>query len=202
MPSTPDSPTDHAPPVDPLNLGVLLGRLAGGLLTLFVVFAALGFAMQEPLTQLSAWFVGEFGLIGLFIGVVVIDVLPLTHEPLLFLGYSGGLGFWPVWFTASVGSVCAGLISWSLGGRLAAIPYVARQFDRYRITAFFQRYGGWAIAIAAITPFPYSLAAWAAGAARIPFGLMLLGCLVRFVKVLLYLSLIALGWMAGGAGAA
>lgn len=184
-------------PREPLALRPLLWRLAVGLFTLVVVVGALGVVLRAPIEQIAAVFVGRFGLFGVFALVAVVDTLPLTHEPVLLLGYSGGLGFWWVWLAASAGSVLAGVQGWLLGRWLGDHPAIQQTLARYRIDAFLRRYGGAAVAVAALTPFPFAVATWASGASRVPFGPLLLGSLVRFPKVLIYLSLIALGWQAG-----
>jgi membrane protein YqaA with SNARE-associated domain len=187
-------PHETEPDRDPLSLRTLLWRLVAGLLTLLVVLVVAGLLVREPVEALASWFVREGGLVGLFVAVTVIDSLPLTHEPVLLLAWSGGLGFWQVWLAASLGSVSAGIVGWTLGGLLGRFAVVKRVFVRYRIAEVFERWGGLAVAVAALTPVPYAVTTWAAGAARVPFLPLLLGCLVRFLKVLIYLSLIVAGW--------
>ena len=186
------------PTPEPIALRPLLWRGAGGLLTLLLAVAALGVILRKPLELAAGWFVETLGLLGVFLAVVLVDSLPLTHEPVLLLGWSGGLSFGAIWAAASAGSVLAGVVGWFMGGRLGRFEVVTRFFARYRITEFLDRYGAWAVAVAALTPFPYAVATWAAGAARLPLLPVFLGSLVRILKVLIYLSLIVLGWSAGG----
>jgi membrane protein YqaA with SNARE-associated domain len=100
----------------------------------------------------------------------------------------------PVFVTASAASVLAGPVGWLLGSLLGRFDLVQRMFVRYRISAFLERYGFWAVAVAALTPFPFSLATWASGAARVPLRTVLLGSLFRIPKVLFYFSIIVFGW--------
>ena len=176
------------------SLRALLVRLGSALFTLVVGFAFLAWVARRPLEAFAGWFVDTFGLVGLGAFVLLVDTLPLTHEPVLFLGLSGGLGFWPVCAAGTLGSIGAGIVGW-LGGRvLGRQPWLQSLFERYRITAFLRRYGAWAVAVAALTPFPYAVTTWASGAANVPLRLVVLGSLMRGPKVLLYLSLIAAGW--------
>jgi membrane protein YqaA with SNARE-associated domain len=168
------------------------------LLTLFAGVAALGVVLREPLEWLAAWFVGTLGLPGIVLAVTLVDTLPLTHEPVLLLAWSGGVPFWHIWAAASLGSVAAGGVGWGMGRLVGQRPSVQRFFVRYRLADFLERYGAWAVAVAALTPFPYAVATWSAGAARVPLALVLAGSMVRLIKVLVYLSLIVLGWSAGG----
>lgn len=186
------------PPPEPLAVRSLLWRLAAGLFTLLATVAVLGALMRDPIERASAWFVDQAGLLGVFFMVMLTDTVPLTHEPVLLLGYSGGLGFWKIWAAASAGSVLAGVNGWLLGRWLGRFDFVQHLLVRYRIDVFLQKYGVAAVAVAALTPFPYAVATWASGAARLPFLPLLLGALVRLPKVLIYLSLIAFGWDAAG----
>ena len=186
------------PTPEPIALKSLLWRGSVGLLTLLLGVAVLGIVLRHPLELAAAWFVQTLGLAGVFLAVTLVDSLPLTHEPVLLLAWSGGLSFVAIWGAASAGSVLAGVVGWALGSRLARLDRVTQFFARYRITEFLDRYGAWAVAVAALTPFPYAVATWAAGAARLPLLPVFLGSLVRILKVLIYLSLIVLGWSAGG----
>ena len=51
------------------------------------------------------------------------------------------------------------------------------------------------VAIAAITPLPYSLSAWAAGSTQMPYGSFLAVSLLRLVRIVGVLYLIDLGLM-------
>ncbi|MCB9679211.1 MAG: VTT domain-containing protein [Alphaproteobacteria bacterium] len=173
-------------------------RLGIGLSTLVAVFALLAYGLREPLEHVAAWFVGYAGLPGVAVLVMVVDALPLTHEPILFLAWSGGLGFWPVWAAATVGSIASGGIGWAGGRVLGRWPFLVRLFETYHVRTFLERYGVWAVAIAAFTPFPFALATWCSGACGLPLRPVLLGSLFRAPKVLLYLAIIVYGWSLPG----
>lgn len=200
------SPPSGGPPSsrrgepDGLGLRALLGRLAVGLAAICGAVVVLAVTLQEPLQAVSEAFVAAFGLGGVFVAVILTDTFALTHEPVLFAAHAGGLGFWPIFFTASVASVLAGILGWTLGGLLGRVPRVQALFARYRIDDFLQRYGGWAIAVAALTPFPFSVATWASGAARLPFRVVLFGSLFRVPKVMFYFLLIVGSWSLGTLG--
>lgn len=176
------------------GLRILLVRLGATLFTLLVVFTTLAYFVRAPLEALGTWFVDSFGLVGLAVAVMIVDSLPLTHEPLLFLALSGGQGFWAVWAAGTIGSIAAGVLTWFLGRLLRRSERLQSTFHRYGVSRFLLRYGGWAVAIAAITPFPYAMTTWCAGAVGVPLHVVFLGSLMRGPKVLLYLSLMAAGW--------
>jgi membrane protein YqaA with SNARE-associated domain len=185
---------DEKPP----SVTTLLVRLGIGLSTLVAIFGLLAWAMREPVERFAAYFVDTMGLAGVAGLVLIVDSLPLTHEPILFLGWSGGLGFWPVWAAASAGSIGAGVLGWTGGRVLGRWAPLRAMFKRYHITAFLERYGVWAVAIAAFTPFPFALVTWASGMSGLPLRPVFLGSLVRAPKVLLYLTIIVYGWSLPG----
>ena len=180
------------------SLAGLMVRLGLGVSTLVAIFALLAWFSRTPLELAAAWFVSRAGLVGVALLVFVVDALPLTHEPILFLAWNGGLGFWPVWAAASVGSVCSGGLGWAGGRALSRWSFLTHQFEQHHVTHFLERYGVWAVAIAAFTPFPFALVTWCSGAAGLPLRPVLLGSLFRAPKVLLYLSIIVYGWQLPG----
>ncbi len=184
---------------DELSLATLIWRLGVSLVVLIIVIIALGLTVREPLEQFSEGFVNSFGVVGVLVATFVMDAIPFTtHEPILFFAYSGGLGFWTVFAFASAGSVGSGSLGWAMGKLVGRSAWVTRKLRRYKVTSFLNKYGVWAIAVAATTPFPFAVSTWGAGAAGVPWKPVFIGSLFRIPKVLFYLTLIALGWSVGG----
>lgn len=180
-----------------LAFGALMRQMAGGVLVMLVAVAVVAWLLQDQVLAVSGWFVEHLGLPGLFVGVMFTDTLFFTNEPLLLAAYAGGLGFWPVLITASVSSVLAGFVGYGFGATLGRSAVVTRLFERYHVFEFMKRYGFWFIVVAALTPFPYSVATWAAGATHTSLRTLFLGCLFRFPKTLFYFVLIVFGWDLG-----
>lgn len=181
-----------------VNIRRLSIRLSLSLGLLFLLVVVLGSAAREPIELVSIRLVEEFGVVGLFVGVLCIDSIPgLTNEPLLLLGLSGGLGYFSILVSAGLGSVAGGVLGWFIGGRLGGIEAVRSYLERSGVTGFFQVYGGRAIVIAALLPVPFALMTWAAGAAGLDFRTLLLGALWRIPKTWFYLTLIQYGWGLG-----
>jgi membrane protein YqaA with SNARE-associated domain len=178
--------------------GLPTRRFALALVLLALLIGAVGTWAREPVEAVAAWFVGRFGLYGVAALVFLIDGFFVHDEPALLVGWTGGLGFLPVWGAASCASILAGLTGWTLGRLVGPLPPVAALLDRTQVRHLFERHGGRAVAIAAISPVPYSLATWAAGAARVPAHELLFGTLFRIPKLGLLLALIAAGWSATG----
>ncbi len=176
----------------PLVLQFLVAVIGAG-----AAVAGASWLLQDPIEAASHAFVASTGLVGVFVSVLVIDVMLLTHEPILLAAWVGGVSFWPIVLTASAASILAGPIGWWCGGHLGKIPAVARLLQRYKLDAFLRRYGLVAIAIAAITPVPYGPTVWAAGASGVPLRDVVLGSLLRFPKVLFWGWVVVSGWAFG-----
>lgn len=164
-------------------------KMVVALILLFGAAILLGWLAREPIEKVSAFVVNRFGIAGLFVSILCVDSLPgLTNEPLLLVAISGGLGYWPILLSAGAGSTLAGVVGWVIGGRL-------RRFESLnRMDIFFERYGARTIALAALTPLPFAVTTWAAGASGVKFRTLLLGCWWRFPKTWFYLTVLYYGW--------
>lgn len=174
-----------------------LKKILIGLLVLLLVTGALGFILREPLARFSLAMVDRFGLPGLFAGVMVVDAWvlpPLTHEPLLLFAYAGGVDAWLVFLVGSVASVCAGPLGYTLGRIFGRLERVRAKLDQSALQTLMQEKGAIVVAAAAITPIPFAVTTWLAGALKTPFVPFLAACLVRFLKVAVYFGLIVAGW--------
>lgn len=174
-----------------------LRRIVVGLVLLLVVSAGLGYLVRAPLTEAAQWFVDELGMLGLFFGVLLVDswvLPPLTHEPLLFFAYAGGVSYLDVWACAGLASTLAGPVGYLFGRLFGRRGPVARRLQGSGLEALMHRRGAWVVAAGALTPIPFSVTTWLAGAAGMPVLPFLAASMVRFLKVAIYLGLIALGW--------
>ncbi|MCH2571614.1 MAG: VTT domain-containing protein [Planctomycetes bacterium] len=178
-----------------LNIRGIVIKMVVALILLFVAAILLGWLAREPIKDTSEFLVDRFGIAGLFVSILCVDSLPgLTNEPLLFVAISGGLGYWPILLSAGAGSTMAGVVGWIIGGRLRRFETLNRMVTRYRMDVFFEHYGARTIALAALTPLPFAVTTWAAGASGVKLRTLLLGCLWRFPKTWFYLTLIDYGW--------
>jgi len=172
----------------------LMWRTLWTLSTLCAVAFAVTLTLRGPLAAAGAVFVDTLGLAGLFAGVLLLDTVPGTlHEPLMVLGYAGGEGFWPVVLTTGSASFLSGVVGWGLGRALGKAAWLQRALRRYHITSFMHHYGVWAVALAALTPFPFAVTTWGAGATGVPLRHVVAGSLLRFPKEIVYFAIYVYG---------
>lgn len=171
-------------------------------MVLIVSFAVLGAVVREPLEQLAAVWVEHTGLLGMFLAIGILDAVPTPIPPDLFTGFAaiGGLPFWTVTFVASAASVAGGSSAWLV----ARLFRTTEWFHRFihgrgrRPYALVKRFGTVALVLGAVSPLPFSLTCYAAGALGMPYGRFVSVALLRAPRILFYLALIRFGWVGVG----
>jgi membrane protein YqaA with SNARE-associated domain len=200
MTSEPSTPQDPPAPGEAASLPSIrrLALSAGlALLALMLVAAALGAWLRAPLVAGSRAFVDFAGGPGVALGFFVPDAftLPIPSDAFSAVGIAGGLPFWVVVAWGTAGSIMGGCVGWFIGRRLRR----TRRLHRFasgrgaQLERLFARHGAWLIAFAAVSPLPYSLSAWVAGASRMPLAVFTAVSLLRVVRVTAPLYLIELG---------
>ena len=159
--------------------------------------AALGYWLREPLLALGTSFVERFGGLGIAIGFAIPDAftVPLPNDTFLALGLAGGMGDVPLILWGTFGSVMGGSLGWVLGRALRRTEWL-RRFMTGRgagLDRALKKHGIKVVAIAAVTPLPYSVSAWAAGSTFMPYRTFVTVSLLRVVRVVTSLYLIHLG---------
>ncbi len=182
----------------------LIFKAVVGLLVLLALSYAIGRFLQEPITVAGTAVLDRFGMVGLFLSVIVTDAspLPMTNEPLAILAISADRPANLVFAVISVASVCAGLVGYTCG-RIAGEATALGAFLRRRypgFTGFMTRYGAYGVAICALLPIPFALSTWTAGMTRVAVHKVAAASLVRIPKTAFYVWLIHVGldWGASG----
>ena len=172
-----------------------------GLVGLTLAVFALGLWLREPLTAVGRAFIGNLGGPGVALGFMLPDAftIPLPNDTFLALAVAGDMPFWTIVGWATVGSIAGGSLGWALGRGLRRTRRV-RDFLLGRgasIDRALRRRGAWVVAVAALTPVPYSIASWAAGATLLPYRSFFFVSLLRVFRVAGALWLVELGLRAG-----
>lgn len=181
----------------------LILRLLTGLTVVFVIAAVCGAFMMEPLEKIGVAAVDQFGLLGVFLAILLIDSAPtpLSYAPLLLLAIQGGLSIWVVLVVGSVASMSGGVCGYWIG-RSIGMPTrleswlhanYPEQFD------LLKTYGALGVAAIAALPLPFAIGTWSAGAMGVRFFPVLIASLVRIPKTGIYIALILSGLQFGGA---
>jgi membrane protein YqaA with SNARE-associated domain len=191
MPRVPD---EYA--LDLRRLGL---RLAAGLLLLLLGAMLAGYLFREELLGIGRWFVSEVGGPGIAIGYFIPDAftVPIPNDAFTTFGRLGGMGFVEVVAWGTLGSLVGGSTGYWLARGLFRRSRRVRNYVESRSGDLMKRIhrgGALVLAAAALTPLPYSIACWAAGAIEMPFGRFFAVSLLRVIRVAGYLWLIEAGF--------
>jgi membrane protein YqaA with SNARE-associated domain len=173
-------------------------KLLVGLAAVLALAYLCGAAFRAPLVTAGTLAMEQFGLTGLFLGVLATDAspLPLTNEPLIVLWITGGVATVTVFLVVSMASVTAGIVGY-IGGFLVGSRTPLGTWLKHRfpaMEAFMARYGALGVALCAFLPIPFALSTWIAGMTRVGLARVALASLVRIPKTAFYVWLIIMGW--------
>jgi membrane protein YqaA with SNARE-associated domain len=193
---------DAAPEVEPsLDLRRVLLAAVLGMMGFTLLAAVLGWLFREPLLEMGHWFVDNFGGLGIAVGFFFPDAftVPVPNDAFTAFGLWGGMPFAEVVAWGSVGSLIGGSTGWVIG------RYLLTRSER--LQGFIQRRGGeqirtqlvrggrWFLAVAAVSPVPYSVTCWAAGVTKMRYWEFLSISLLRIPRVAGILWLIQQGFV-------
>ena len=194
-----DPGSDNPGGLETASLRMVVLKTGLMLLAALAFFAGLVFTLKEPLIRVSGIFVEAVGAPGVFFGFFFPDgfTVPWPNDAFLMFGIQGGLPFWEVAAWASAGSLSGGSVGFVVGRKLKHTGWVRRLMARRgaEIHGLVARYGVIALALAAVTPLPYSLGAWACGALDMRFRTFFLVSLLRIPRICLFLWFIQTGFL-------
>lgn len=174
-------------------------RLGVALLVILGVVALLGLFLREPLEAWALRLVAATGLLGIGALVFVGDPLPgVGFQPALFVGIVADVHSGPLYVVTAASTTLAALATFALGRATGHLRPVRRLLQASGTDAAMERWGFRALFISAVLPLPYGLATLAWGANGLPFRLLLLSALARWVKVAAFLGALQAGWSVTG----
>ncbi len=191
--------TDPPPERELPDLRRLLIRTCVGLFLVFVLVTAVGLVFREELIALGSGFVDLLGPLGVALGFFLQDAFAFPIPPDIYTGLAllGGVPFWIIVAYGSVGALVGGVVGFYIGRRLSWTRWfrAITQGRGRQIHNLVERYGVLAVLIGAVSPLPYCLACWSAGALGMKLRPFVLISLTRIPRIAFYLWLIELGFL-------
>ncbi len=182
-----------------LDIRGLVIRAIWTIIVLVALVGGLAWLWHDELVALGGLFVEELGLAGLFLGFFLPDAfpVPLPHDVFSGLCLIGGMSFPVIVAVASTASLCGGTIGFTIGRRLSHTERFQQIMARHGTDAhaLVVRYGPTAVAIGALTPLPYFIVCWSAGALNMRYRRFITWSLLRIPRVAGYLWLVQLGFL-------
>jgi membrane protein YqaA with SNARE-associated domain len=130
----------------------------------------------------------RMGTSGVFLFVLIVDtfIVPMTVDVM----YPLVVAWSPIKIMIVLGtaSFFGGIIGYWIGRLLSRIKFIDRHVDKIvgSHKAFIDDHGSWAIVLAALSPLPYSTICWAAGVVEVDNRKIILACLARYARMLIY----------------
>ena len=163
--------------------------------------------MFESLILFAQWFAESYGLFGTFvIAILESFIFPVPTATIIAPVAAFGIDPFLIMVTATAGSVIGAVIGYALGVYLGH-PVAERLFKKHvpRVEKWFDRWGAWAVLIAAFSPVPFKVFTWTAGAFRLDMKRFLLASIIGRTAqfaiaayVGFYVGPGVVGWLTGG----
>lgn len=146
--------------------------------------------MLEYFVELAKSAINSYGIAGIFV-VAVLESFIFPVPTAIIITSATALGFDVLTITiiATIGSVIGAVVGYYLGKK-GGRPALVWLFDKKKLKKvdyFFDKYGVWAVGIAALTPIPFKIFTISAGVSRmriIPFVLICIP--TRFLQFLIF----------------
>ncbi len=168
-------------------------RAIGSIVFLFGAVVLAGVAFEETLVTFTDWIYANLGLAGLAALVFSADSVTTPIPPdliLVVVAKTEELARnWAVLIPlAGALSASAGVAGWWLGKHLARHPGIAPSVARFqeRHGPLVKRYSRLTVALGAMTPLPFSLTCWSAGALDMPLQRFLPLSLLRLPRYVVF----------------
>jgi membrane protein YqaA with SNARE-associated domain len=170
-----------------------------GLFALFAIALAASIFFNGELKAFGGDLMRAYGLLGLALGVVIIDTCTpgFPFETLVYLGIAAGEDWAVLAGVAGSASALAGIIDYGIGRFLDRFVNLSKRQAHSPLLGHLKTHGAVWLAVAAITPLPYSMMNWLAGALRIPFRHCAMACTLRLPRAYLFTYLMWVSWQQG-----
>jgi membrane protein YqaA with SNARE-associated domain len=173
-------------------------RLGIAFLIVLGLVVLLRLLLGDHIEAFAEVFVNNFGLPGIFIGTLVLDSLILGISPdfILFVAIAGEMNPLHILFTISIASIIGGNIGYLIGRYLGNLKIVQKRIEPYERKGHYlmEKYGLWAVIVAAMTPIPFSTVCWIAGMLEMKYSHFLAGAIWRIPRYLLWYIVFRVGF--------
>lgn len=147
--------------------------------------------MFENLLAWAQWFIENYGFIGVFvIAFFESFIFPIPTAAIILPATALGLDPLLVTVVATIGSVLGALVGYYLGyylGHPAAEKVIKNKKHIEGVERWFDKYGAWAVLIAAFTPIPFKVFTWFGGIFRMGVKKFILASVIgRFFQFAIF----------------
>ena len=159
-----------------------------------VFFAVVKFIGRDNYDDVVMLIDQNFGLLGIFLYVYIVDTLILPLSPDFVFPIAVGMNPFVMIPIIGGASALGGMTSYSIGRLLYKIPAIKKLTGKAYMKwgGYIQHYGVLFVMLAGILPLPFSTICVAAGAVQMDARKVTLACLTRFIRAAIYFALFSL----------
>lgn len=176
-------------------------RFVLGLLIILLIVGSLAHWARPQCEGVARGFVAAYGLWGMALGTFLADAFHFPIPPQFYMLLSIASQTPAVRCIAAIAtaSVVAGLVGYGSARFVSKSAWVASRTERSRqlLARAVKRFGLRAAVLASLLPIPYSVLCYLAGLNRMPRAFVLLLCVCRVPKLVLFYYLVLWGWRHG-----
>lgn len=171
-----------------------------GLIPIIIIFLVFFFALKSVGTENYMYIVDyideNFGLLGIFLYVLIVDFLILPLSPDFVFPVVASMTWYKVIPVIGIASSLGGVLGYATGRLLYKIPLIRRFANKAmdKWGAYIRKYGIAFIILAALTPIPFSTICVAAGVAKLPSRKAIPACFFRIIRMAVYFCLFKAGF--------
>ncbi|MGA1873025.1 MAG: YqaA family protein [Thermoplasmatota archaeon] len=173
-----------------VNIKRNLIRLGVAFLLVLLFVVLLRYIFGDSIEAFAEVLVDQFGIPGIFVSTLVLDSLILGISPdfVLFVAIAGELDPFRILFSISIASILGGNVGYLIGRFLGNRKFVHKRIEPYERKGHYlmEKYGLWAVIVAAMTPIPFSTICWIAGMLEMKYTHFMAGALWRIPRYLLW----------------
>ena len=160
-----------------------------------VFFAAVKLIGRENYDDVVMLIDQNFGLLGIFLYVYIVDTLILPLSPDFVFPIVAGMNPFVIVPLIGTASALGGVTSFGIGLLIHKIPIVKKVTDKalVRWGAYIRKYGTLFVLLSGILPLPFSTICSVAGAMKLPAQKVLPCCLIRYIRTAIYFAFFSLG---------
>ncbi|MEA3558727.1 MAG: VTT domain-containing protein [Candidatus Thermoplasmatota archaeon] len=174
-----------------IKLGVILG-------VLLILIIILNLLLGDQIEIIGIQWLDKFGYTGIFLSTFLMDTFlsPVSPDFILLVSMAGDVNVLGVLSIMSFASVLAGNAGYFIGRFLGNRKIVRKRIEPYERRGHYliEKYGIWAVIIAALTPIHFSVVSWIAGMLEMDYKQYLVGSLWRIPRFMFFYVVFSLGF--------
>jgi uncharacterized membrane protein YdjX (TVP38/TMEM64 family) len=176
----------------------LIAKMMAGLALLGVAVSIAAHFLRDELATFGREIVELLGVPGMALGTMLADGVhfPIPPQFYMLAAISAGTSHAVAIAAIAAGSVAGGHVAFYLAQKAGKLQFIQRQVRKVQkpLATLLEIHGTRAIVVGSLLPIPYAHLCYLMGLNRMRYRSFALLCALRIPKLILYYSIVMLGW--------